>query len=103
MQEVKAAGRWADLQSLPEHLPAPTAAKGFSRLCPAATLLACSPANQRLTLQPVTSEIPSPMKQETDMALSESHSAAGAHTHPAEHHIVALRLHRHSGCPQDLS
>lgn len=31
------------------------------------------------------------------MALSESHSAAGAHTHPAEHRAVALRLHRDSG------
>ena len=53
--EVKPTGRRADLQDFPKCLPARTVAKGFHSLCPAAALLACSLANQRLTLQPVIS------------------------------------------------
>ena len=52
---AKPAGRRADLQDLPNRLPARTAAQGFCTLCPAAALLACSLAGQRLTRQPVNS------------------------------------------------
>lgn len=99
MLEVKPTSRQADLQDLPRHLPARIVAKGFRRLCPAAVLLACLLANQRLTLPcHFINILPSETRGRftADMALRESCIQPSTR-------VMALQLHRGSGCPWDLS
>lgn len=87
--EVKPNGRQADLQDFPKRLPCPGCSKGLLRAAPgccAAGMLACQPEVNTAACHFINVLMHATRDHFTaDMALSESHSAAGAPMHPGKH------------------